>query len=73
VDEAKVHTFCELNEITHRYTDIEPMLLAQHPDIVHICTPPDTHCDLTIRSLEHGAWVYCDKPYVRLAGATGSY
>ncbi len=38
------------------------MLAAEQPDLVHIVTPPGTHFDLTVESLEAGAWVYCEKP-----------
>jgi predicted dehydrogenase len=34
------------------------------PDLVHIVTPPGTHLDLAVKSLEAGAWVYCEKPLV---------
>jgi predicted dehydrogenase len=29
---------------------------------VHICTPPVTHADLTVRCLQAGAWVLVEKP-----------
>jgi predicted dehydrogenase len=38
------------------------MLSAVQPDLVHIITPTGTHFDLTMESLEAGAWVYCEKP-----------
>ncbi|UCH25719.1 MAG: Gfo/Idh/MocA family oxidoreductase [Trueperaceae bacterium] len=61
-----VATFGETYGIAHLYTDVESLLREQHPDLVHICTPPHTHCELSVQCLEAGAWVLCEKP---LAGS----
>src|ERR687890_2543807 len=34
-------------------------------DVVSVCTPPDTHVDLALRSLEAGCHVMCEKPVAR--------
>lgn len=62
VDAERVDAFCETHSIPARYTDAKTMLAQEKPDLVHICTPPGTHCDLTILCLEAGAWVLCEKP-----------
>lgn len=62
VDRARVEDFCATHSIPGSYTDLEPMLVAEQPDLVHIATPPNTHVDLTVRCLETGAWVLCEKP-----------
>lgn len=62
IDAERVDAFCEDHEIPNRYTDAAQMLATEKPDLVHICTPPGTHCDLTVQALEAGAWVYCEKP-----------
>jgi predicted dehydrogenase len=38
--------------------------LAENLDVVSICTPPETHYNLTKRCLEAGANVLCEKPFV---------
>ncbi|HYY79812.1 MAG TPA: Gfo/Idh/MocA family oxidoreductase [Actinomycetes bacterium] len=48
--------------IPRAYADVDPMLAAEQPDLVHIATPPHTHVDLTIRCPQAGAWVLCEKP-----------
>lgn len=62
IDAARVDAFCETHSIPARYTDVGVMLAQEKPDLVHICTPPGTHCDLSIQCLEAGAWVLCEKP-----------
>jgi myo-inositol 2-dehydrogenase/D-chiro-inositol 1-dehydrogenase len=40
-------------------------LLDLDLDVVSVCTPPDSHVDLTLRSLEAGCSVLCEKPVAR--------
>lgn len=61
-DEAKLKSFCEQQHISRGFSNSTDMLAAVQPDLVHILTPPFTHFDLCLESLEAGAWVYCEKP-----------
>jgi predicted dehydrogenase/nucleoside-diphosphate-sugar epimerase len=45
------------------YPSIEALLEHGRPDIVHVCTPPRTHCDAASRALNGGAHVYVEKPF----------
>jgi predicted dehydrogenase len=62
VDADRVKAFCDRAGIPHSYTSVEEMLDAEHPDLVHVCTPPVTHADLAVRCLQAGAWVLVEKP-----------
>lgn len=62
IDSERVSAFCETHEIPQPYTDVTAMLADVQPQIVHICTPPGTHAQLSIQALEAGAWVLCEKP-----------
>lgn len=62
VDEARVKNFCEQQAVPRWFTNAADMFSAVQPDLVHILTPPSTHFDLCVQSLEAGAWVYCEKP-----------
>ncbi len=62
VIQARVEAYSQKNAIPHFYTDATEMLEKEHPDLVHIATPPNTHYDLIMRSLEAGAAVLCEKP-----------
>ena len=44
------------------YRDHRAMLDAEHPDVVHICTPHDQHVPVAIDALERGAHVLLEKP-----------
>jgi predicted dehydrogenase len=58
----RVEAYSVKNDIPRFYTDANEMLEIEHPDLVHITTPPSTHYDLVIRALESGASVLCEKP-----------
>jgi predicted dehydrogenase len=62
VREEAVKIFADKFGILGIYTDIGKMLDTEHPDIVHICTPPNLHTELSIQALESGSWVLCEKP-----------
>ena len=44
------------------YTDYRELLKDASIDVVHICTPNDTHAEITIAALEAGKHVMCEKP-----------
>ena len=62
IDADQVKGFCERTRVPRGYTSPQEMLEAEHPDLVHVCTPPATHVDLVVRCLEAGAWVLVEKP-----------
>jgi len=43
---------------------VNDLILSKLVDVVHICTPPDTHERLTEQALEAGLHVYVEKPFV---------
>ncbi|GII76346.1 oxidoreductase [Sphaerisporangium rufum] len=62
VDAARVKAFCAEYGVPAAYTDLEEMLAAERPDLVHICTPPHAHADQAVACLSAGAWVWVEKP-----------
>jgi predicted dehydrogenase len=45
------------------YADYSEMLAREHPDIVSVCTWPETHAEVTIATANAGARVvFCEKP-----------
>src|SRR5210317_706652 len=45
-----------------QFDDFDTALASIKPDAVAICTYPGTHAELTIKALESGAHVFCEKP-----------
>ena len=50
--------------ITRLYADAEALLAASSPDVAVIGSPPDSHHRLSLLTLQHGAHVFCEKPFV---------
>ena len=44
------------------YADVDELLAAAQPDVVHVLTPPATHASLAIQLLEAGVHVLVEKP-----------
>jgi predicted dehydrogenase len=45
------------------FDDVDHLLTEAHPDIVHITTPPQSHCSLARLCLGAGCHVYVEKPF----------
>ncbi len=52
------------------YDDLPKMLKEQHPDVVHITTPPQSHYELAKICLEAGRHVFVEKPFTINAAET---
>jgi len=44
------------------YQDVTAMLEKEQPDVVDICTPPQTHASLAVQALQAGSHVLIEKP-----------
>ena len=44
------------------HADLDALLAAERPDVVHVCTPPGVHAAQAIAAMEAGAHVVCEKP-----------
>jgi len=73
ISNVKLVAICDENEDLARrvartfgigsyYTDFSKMLGAEQVNIMDICTPPQTHKDLTMRAIEAGCHVLVEKP-----------
>ncbi|ASA21148.1 Gfo/Idh/MocA family protein [Paenibacillus donghaensis] len=47
------------------YTDFRKLLADGGFDIVHVCTPNDSHSEITVAALEAGNHVLCEKPMAK--------
>jgi Predicted dehydrogenases and related proteins len=49
------------------YTDYTELLAKGGCDVIHVCTPNDSHAEITIAALEAGCHVMCEKPMAKKA------
>ena len=49
--------------VKQHFSDLPVMLDKAKPDVVHICTPPESHFDIATICLESGVHVYVEKPF----------
>src|SRR5580698_1428768 len=59
---AQAEELASAHGISKVYKDYEQMLEAERLDVVDICSPPRTHAELAIRSLQSGAHALIEKP-----------
>jgi len=48
--------------VPHAYGNIAEMLSAEEPELVDICTPPQTHTRLAVEAMRHGCHLLIEKP-----------
>jgi len=49
--------------IKRHFSDLSEMLSDAKPDVIHICTPPESHYDIATICLRAGVHVYVEKPF----------
>lgn len=47
------------------YTDYKALLEDKSIDVIHVCTPNRSHCEITVDALESGKHVMCEKPMAK--------
>lgn len=52
----------ERMNVPRHYTDYREMIDREALDVMHICTPNNTHFEIAMYALEHGVNVICEKP-----------
>jgi predicted dehydrogenase len=64
IDADRLAAFGEKWSVPRLYPDLDALLAAESPDLVHVCTPPGLHAAQAIAALRSGASVLCEKPPV---------
>jgi predicted dehydrogenase len=49
--------------VKEHFSDLTKMLSQAQPDVVHVCTPPESHFAIAEKCLEAGCHVYVEKPF----------
>ncbi len=64
-DAAKAEDYARRHRVPKWYADADRLINDPDVDAVYIATPPDSHCDYTLRAAAAGKPVYVDKPMAR--------
>ena len=48
--------------VAKAYTNYRDMIDQEELDVLHICTPNNTHCEIALYAMDHGLHVICEKP-----------
>ncbi|MEK3725662.1 Gfo/Idh/MocA family protein [Paenibacillus sp. FSL H8-0034] len=80
IDQVEIVAFCDLiveraEQAADKYghpgakvfDDYRELLANPSIDVVHICTPNDSHAEISIAALEAGKHVMCEKPMAKTA------
>lgn len=62
-EELMAKQMYERFKVKHYYNNVNKLLDAAHPDIVHITTPPQSHFELGKLCLNAGCNIYIEKPF----------
>ncbi|GAA1925000.1 Gfo/Idh/MocA family oxidoreductase [Microbacterium aoyamense] len=54
--------FAERHGVPHVYDGLASLLVNEHPDVVHVCTPPGAHHGQVLAAFAAGAHVVVEKP-----------
>jgi predicted dehydrogenase len=58
----RAHAFGGRYGVPQVYPSAEEMLSSEHPDVVHVLTPPQAHASVTLQALRAGSHVLVEKP-----------
>jgi 2-alkyl-3-oxoalkanoate reductase len=60
-DESRARDMAAKFGVQNVYRNLDAMRAAK-PDVIHVLTPPASHCDLTLQALDMGCHVFVEKP-----------
>lgn len=64
-NESLARDYAARHNVPSYYTDVDKLINDPHVNAVYIATPPDTHCEYTLRVADAGKPVYVEKPMAR--------
>ncbi len=64
-NECLARDYAARHNVPRYYTDVDKLINDPHVNAVYIATPPDTHCEYTLRVAAAGKPVYVEKPMAR--------
>src|SRR5690349_13933191 len=67
-DQWRAKEVAGLTRGAQAYGDLTALLQQEHPDVVHVLTPPRTHASLAIQAMQAGCHVLVEKPMALSTG-----
>lgn len=64
-DQPDAQKKADANFVPRGYEDFRQMLETEQPDVVHICTPNDSHYEIAMFAMQRGISIVCEKPLTR--------
>lgn len=64
-DKPDAQKKADANFVPRGYEDYQQMLDVEKPDVVHICTPNDSHYEIAMYAMQRGIAIVCEKPLTR--------
>jgi predicted dehydrogenase len=64
-NESLARDYATRHNVPRYYTDVDKLINDPQVNAVYIATPPDTHCEYTLRVAAAGKPVYVEKPMAR--------
>ena len=61
-DQAKAEDFALRHGAKRAYTDVDKLLSDDEINAIYIATPPNLHCEQTVRAARAGKHILCEKP-----------
>ncbi len=68
IDIARAQSLADAAGTSARVISIDALFEARDVEAIHICTPPDSHLALSMRAVNRGMHVLCEKPVAETAG-----
>jgi len=62
-EELMARQLCERFSVARWFNEVEELLSASSPDVVHITTPPQSHFTVGMTCLDAGCHVFIEKPF----------
>ena len=62
IDNKKVKRAAKQFGVKQFFSSIDELFEKEDVEAVSVCTPPNTHADVTLKALGYGAHVLCEKP-----------
>lgn len=63
IDKTKLEKYGKKYSVSHLFTSVDDLLTKTKPDVISICTLPETHEEIVVKAAKAGVkGIFCEKP-----------